>query len=211
MKEFRVIFWDFDGVIKDSVAVKSVGFEQLFRPYGQGVATRVRQHHEAHGGVSRYKKMPVYLEWAGEAASPANVQHFCDRFSGLVQQAVIDAAWVPGVHEYLLVQHAKQYFVLVTATPQQEIERILAALEIAHCFREVYGAPVSKTDAIKGVLQHLKCPPGQALVVGDSETDFEAANANQVAFLLRRTALNQSLQARHCGPMFDGLNQEDHE
>jgi len=204
----RIVFWDFDGVIKDSVAVKSVGFEQLFLPYGQDVADRVRQHHEAHGGVSRYKKIPVYLEWAGEAVTPANIQYFCDRFSGLVQQAVIDAAWVPGVREYLLARHAAQYFVLITATPQQEIERILGALEIAHCFREVYGAPVSKTAAISGVLQHLECPPGQALMVGDSETDLEAADANQVPFLLRRTPLNRSLQARYSGPLFDRLNHE---
>jgi phosphoglycolate phosphatase-like HAD superfamily hydrolase len=204
----RIVFWDFDGVIKDSVEVKSVGFEQLFLPYGQDVADRVRQHHEAHGGVSRYKKMPVYLAWAGETATPANIQLFCDRFSSLVQQAVIDAAWVPGVREYLLARHGAQYFVLVTATPQQEIERILAALEIAHCFREVHGAPVSKTDAISGVIQHLKCPPGQALMVGDSETDLEAADANQVPFLLRRTPLNLSLQARYSGPLFDRLSHE---
>lgn len=204
----RIVFWDFDGVIKDSVAVKSVGFEQLFLPYGQEVADRVRQHHEAHGGVSRYKKMPIYLEWAGETATAANVQHFCDRFSVLVQQAVIDAAWVPGVREYLLARHAAQCFVLVTATPQKEIEQILGALQIAHCFREVYGAPTSKAEAISRVLQHLKCPPEDALMIGDSETDLEAADANGVSFLLRRTGLNRSLQARYSGPTFDKLDHE---
>jgi phosphoglycolate phosphatase-like HAD superfamily hydrolase len=208
LSAMRIVFWDFDGVIKDSVAVKTVGFEQLFLPYGQEVADRVRQHHEAHGGVSRYKKMPVYLEWAGETATAANIQHFCDRFSSLVQQAVIDAPWVPGVREYLLARHASQYFVLVTATPQQEIEQILGALEIAHCFREVYGAPTSKAEAIGRVLQHLKCPPVDALMIGDSETDLEAADANGVSFLLRRTALNRSLQARYSGPTFDGLKHE---
>ena len=53
----RIVFWDFDGVIKDSVAAKSDGFEKLFRPFGAEVARRVRQHHEAHGGVSRYEKI----------------------------------------------------------------------------------------------------------------------------------------------------------
>jgi phosphoglycolate phosphatase-like HAD superfamily hydrolase len=206
LAQMQVIFWDFDGVIKDSVAVKSVGFEQLFLPYGQAVASRVRQHHEAHGGVSRFDKMPVYLGWAGLPATADNVQKFCDQFSTLVLQAVIDAAWVPGVREYLLAQHGAQYFVLVTATPQKEIETILHALGMAHCFRQVYGAPTTKTTAIGDVLAHLKCQPQQALMVGDSDTDFDAAQANQVSFLLRRTALNQALQQRHVGPMFDGLN-----
>lgn len=205
LAQMQVIFWDFDGVIKDSVAVKSVGFEQLFLPYGQSVAHQVRQHHEAHGGISRFDKMPVYLGWAGVPATPDNVQKFCDQFSSLVLQAVIDAAWVPGVREYLLAQHSAQYFVLVTATPQKEIETILHTLGMAHCFRQVYGAPTTKTTAIANVLVHLKCQPAQALMVGDSDTDFDAAQANNVSFLLRRTALNQALQQRHVGPMFDGL------
>jgi phosphoglycolate phosphatase-like HAD superfamily hydrolase len=208
LAQMHVVFWDFDGVIKDSVAVKSVGFEQLFLPYGQEVASRVRQHHEANGGVSRFDKMPVYLSWAGLPATAGNVQKFCERFSQLVQQAVIDAAWVPGVREYLLARHGSQHFVLVTATPQKEIESILHTLDIAQCFRQVYGAPASKTTAIGVVLAHLKCRAEYALMIGDSDADFDAAHANQVSFLLRRTALNQALQQRHVGPAFDGLNLE---
>lgn len=208
LAQMHVIFWDFDGVIKDSVAVKSVGFEQLFLPYGQPVASRVRQHHEANGGVSRFEKIPVYLGWVGLPVTADNVQKFCDQFSALVLQAVIDAAWVPGVREYLLARHGSQYFVLVTATPQKEIEAILHTLGIAHCFRQIYGAPTSKTTAIGDVLAHLKCQPAHALMIGDSDTDFDAAQANRVSFLLRRTPLNLALQKRHVGQMFEGLNNE---
>lgn len=206
LERAAVVFWDFDGVVKDSVLNKSIGFERLFLPYGVKLAKRVRQHHEAHGGVSRYDKMPIYLGWAGEATTTENIQFFCDRFSGLVLQSVIDAAWVPGVREYLKAQYAKQHFVLVTATPQEEIQQILDALDIARCFRDVYGAPISKTAAIRDVLQRLQCQPGQALVVGDSETDFNAAEMNGVAFMLRRTSLNQDLQKRFNGVSFECLD-----
>lgn len=203
-----VVFWDFDGVIKDSVTVKSVAFEQMFLPYGREVADRVRQHHEAHGGVSRYEKVPIYLGWAGESATAEQVQDFCSRFSQLVWQAVIDAPWVPGVREYLQTHHAHQRFVLVTTTPQEEIQQILHSLEICHCFREIHGAPTPKAMAIRYVLQRWQCPPEEALVVGDSETDLNAAEVNNVAFLLRRTALNQTLQEQYSGPMFNDLSRE---
>jgi len=184
VRKMQVVFWDFDGVIKDSVAVKSDGFERLFSPYGKDVADRVRRHHEANGGLSRFEKMPVYLAWASESVTAARVREFCDRFSDLVRQAVIDAAWVPGVREYLLMHHREQYFVLVTATPQEEIEEILRVLDISHCFRQVLGAPTSKTLAIRGVLEQLKCSTEMAMMIGDSETDFDAAEANKVSFLL---------------------------
>ena len=32
LKTKKVIFWDFDGVVKDSVEVKSTGYEKLFLP-----------------------------------------------------------------------------------------------------------------------------------------------------------------------------------
>jgi len=208
LKKAHVVFWDFDGVIKDSVEVKSEGYERLFMPYGEGVAERVRQHHEAHGGISRYEKMPIYLDWAGESASADQVQKFCDQFASLVMQAVIDAPWVPGVREYLLANHIKQRFILVTATPQQEIQQILHALQLTHCFQEVYGAPIPKATAIKSVLQQMQCLSEHAVMVGDTESDFKAATKNHVPFLLRRTPLNQALQGQYSGPMFNNLNHE---
>ena len=200
-----LVFWDFDGVIKDSVDVKTTAFERLFLPYGQEIANQVRQHHEANGGVSRFDKIPLYLAWSGEPASPAQIDEFCGRFSRAVLQAVIDAPWVPGVREYLLQHCAEQYFVLVTATPQDEIEQILFALGLSHCFREVHGAPTKKARAIEVVLALQKCPPARALMIGDTETDMQAALANSVPFLLRCTPLNRYLQASYDGPMFDDL------
>lgn len=204
----ELVFWDFDGVIKDSVDVKTHTFVQLFLPYGEKVANRVRQHHESNGGVSRFDKIPVYLTWAGVPVSAVQIETFCARFSQAVQQAVIDAPWVPGVREYLLQHYVEQYFVLVTATPQEEIEQILGALDLAHCFREVHGAPTKKTCAIGEVLARQNYAPEQALMIGDAETDRQAAQANAVPFLLRRTPLNLKLQASYDGPIFNDLNDE---
>lgn len=201
----RLVFWDFDGVIKDSVIAKSIAFEELFLSYGRDLADRVREHHEAHAGVSRFEKIPIYLRWAGEPGTVGQVNEFCDRFARQVRQSVIDAAWVPGVREYLQEQYSRQYFVLLTATPQEEILQILNALEIGHCFREVHGAPRPKASAIGDVLQRFQYAHDQVLVVGDSEADFNAASANQVPFLLRRTPLTHDLQSRYRGASFDGL------
>ena len=203
-----LIFWDFDGVVKDSLDIKSIAFENLFMPYGTKIASRVKIHHENNGGISRFEKIPLYLKWAGQSTSPLQVKEFCDRFAKSVQQGVIDAPWVPGVREYLLGNFTGQYFVLVTATPQEEIEQILDKLEISHCFREVYGAPTNKAIAMAAVLDRQKCPPIRSLMIGDAETDRRAAQANSVPFLLRRTPLNLALQNSYVGPMFDDLNDE---
>lgn len=206
LQKARVIFWDFDGVIKDSLEAKSVAFESLFQPFGREIARRVRQHHEANGGVSRFDKIPLYLGWAGETISSLKVQEFCERFSQLTLRAVIDSPWVPGVREFMRENYLQQYFVLVTATPDEDIREILDAIDIAEYFREVHGAPRTKTSAIAGTLKRLNYQPESALMVGDAETDLAAARENSIPFLLRRTPLNKNLQARYAGPMFDDLS-----
>lgn len=205
LRRASLVFWDFDGVIKESVSVKTDAFVRLFAPYGSGVAERVRAHHESHGGLSRFEKIPIYLGWAGEAATAEKVDALCAEFSRLVMQAVIDSAWVPGVREYLLANRGRQRFVLVTATPQDEIEAILAALELRPAFIEVHGAPTRKRAAVADVLRRLRCAAADALGIGDSGTDLDAAIANGIPFLLRRTPLNLDIQERYTGPSFDRL------
>jgi phosphoglycolate phosphatase-like HAD superfamily hydrolase len=199
VKDRKVLFWDFDGVIKDSVDVKTRAYVDLFTPFGSEIATRVRNHHEQNGGQSRYEKIPLYLGWAGQVVTQDLVALYCLRFSDAVRQAVIDSRWVPGAREYLQENHDRQRFVLVTATPQLEIEDILRALGIAEWFSEVHGAPTPKASAVNSVLSRWGCDCREAILVGDSESDMKAAQSSGVDFLLRKTNLNQSLQRLHKG------------
>lgn len=200
MREFSTIFWDFDGVIKDSVEVKTQAYLQLVKPFGVEVVERVREHHEAHGGMSRFDKFPLYLQWAGEESSQSRVSELCDQFSQLVLQGVIDAPWVAGVEGYLRSNRHKQVFVLVSATPQDELEQILLALDLATCFAEVFGAPTRKKDAIRKTLAVRGLDPHDCLMIGDARADLDAAEANQVSFLLRRHETNANVFADYTDP-----------
>lgn len=195
----KLIFWDFDGVIKDSVCVKTDAFEQMFQPYGVEIVERVRTHHLANGGVSRFEKFPLYLEWVGEKVTQEKVADCCLRFSALVLRGVIDAPWVQGVEDILRSNPRRQEFVLVTATPQTEIEEILVAINLRICFSKVFGAPVSKNDAIRKCLEKREFDALQCLMIGDSKADWDAALANNVPFLLRRHDSNRSVFENYTG------------
>jgi phosphoglycolate phosphatase-like HAD superfamily hydrolase len=206
LSQFNIIFWDFDGVIKDSVDIKAEAFEQLFRPYGEELSRRVKYHHNAHGGMSRFDKIPLYLSWASVPISEAIVEDFCNKFSDLVLNSVISSPWVPGIREFISDYHLKRYFVLVTATPQKEIEQILVALDIRQFFSEIYGAPISKENAIITVLKQQKIEPQHAILIGDSEADRKAAEHSGVTFLLRQTPHNLDLKLHSGSFIFKDLN-----
>ena len=206
LKEFELVCWDFDGVIKDSVHVKTEAFYELFLKFGKEIARRVKDHHEKNSGVSRHEKIPLYLGWAGESATVERVDTFCAQFSEIVMEAVINSPWVPGVYDYIIKHFSRQYFVIVTATPQEEIERIIAHLNITHCFQAVYGAPIKKADAIRAILSKLDCAPDRALMIGDSEADLRSAEANAVPFILRRHRHNLTMQGDQSLMSLEHLN-----
>jgi phosphoglycolate phosphatase-like HAD superfamily hydrolase len=193
-----IVFFDFDGVIKDSVEIKSLAFENLFLPYGIDVAMKVRLHHERNGGISRFEKIPLYLSWVKEPVTSGNIQNFCNQFSSMVKQSVIDSHWVPGALEFIKNNHNKSKFILVTATPKIEIDEILEELNITHFFNEVYGSPISKDNAIASVLKNSNISPKGVIMIGDSSSDYDAAMSNGILFILRRTESNYHLQKK-CG------------
>ena len=58
INNYEIIFWDFDGVIKESLNAKSEAFKFLFKEESNEVKNFIENHHKNNGGISRYEKMP---------------------------------------------------------------------------------------------------------------------------------------------------------
>ena len=51
-----------------------------------------------------------------------------------------------------------------------------------------------KIEAIQKILKQYSISPNNSIMIGDSDSDFYAANENCVPFILRRTKYNNNLQ-----------------
>ena len=84
---YKLIFWDFDGVIKDSVPLKTEAFDQLFCEYGEEVRKYVREYHLLHGGVSRQIKIPHYFRTLlNQELSEEETLKYCQRYADSVSK-----------------------------------------------------------------------------------------------------------------------------
>ena len=194
-RRYRQVFWDFDGVIKDSVSVKEEAFVELFAAFGPTVAAKVREHHRGHGGMSRFEKIPFYFrDFAHIEPSAGQLDDALKRFESLVYRKVVDSPWVPGARELILGNPWAQIFYLVTATPREEIERILSELGLTPAFRRVFGSPEEKADAVASVIHSDNLEPESCLMIGDSRADYEAASKNGIDFLAREAPENAIIQ-----------------
>jgi len=192
---YKAVFFDFDGVIKDSVEVKSGAFYDLFLPFSKELAEKVKKHHEDNGGMSRYEKLPLYLGWAGQPTDEKTIEEYASQFSRKVTQRVIDSPWVCGASDYLQNQHNQQFY-LVSATPQKEIEIILKALHIDSQFDVIIGSPTEKSVAVSNIMDQYQLEVADCVMIGDAISDYKAAKTNNISFALRKTPLNEQLQTQ---------------
>ena len=193
IKQYKTIFFDFDGVIKDSVEVKTQAFVKLFECYGQDVVDKVRQHHLSNGGMSRYKKIPLYLKLSKQMVDDRQVDKFAEIFSQMVTREVIESPWVPGIIDYLRKNSYRQKFIIISATPQNELLKIIESLQLNNYFRDVIGTPTTKVNAIEVSIKKYKDRSIDCLMIGDAHADLDAAESNGVPFLLRLHHLNRDL------------------
>lgn len=193
LKNYQYIFLDFDGVIKESVSVKTESFVELFKFSDEKTLQKIREHHLNNGGMSRFEKIPIYLQWAKKDYSSYDIRKFCDKFGEIAKDKVINSDWVPGVYEFLEKNKENFVFILVSATPQDEIEDICDSLSISSYFSAIFGSPKSKTSIIKNFIIHSKININKCVLIGDATADFDAANNTGIDFIYRNHEFNKDI------------------
>jgi phosphoglycolate phosphatase-like HAD superfamily hydrolase len=182
----KLIFFDFDGVIVESLDIKTKAFTKLFEAEGPDAVKKVTEYHLKNSGVSRYDKFRyIYKKILSRPLGDNEFRALSDRFSKLVVSAVIAAPSVKGTKEFLEEYSPVYKCFLVSATPEEEIKNIVDKRCMTRFFRGVYGSPGKKTDLVKNILLKVRINSDEALYVGDAMSDYIAAGENGVNFVAR--------------------------
>lgn len=184
MARFDAIVFDFDGVLAESVDVKTRAFAELYRPYGPDIERAVVAYHLAHGGLSRFEKFRHYhRELLRQPLSKEEERALGERFSRLVEDAVVAAPWVRGAREFLEAHHRDLPFAVASGTPTEELRRVVERRGIAGFFRAIRGSPARKSAILRDLLAQFGVAPTRMLMIGDAITDYEGAAEAGTAFL----------------------------
>lgn len=180
------IFFDFDGVLAESLDIKIRAFIELYKEYGPDVLAQVLAHHRAHGGVSRIQKIRhCHRELLGINLQPEELMKLGRRFSELVVDAVVESAWVEGARELLDDLVGRLPLFVVSGTPETELHEVVARRGMDRYFAAVRGSPPDKIAVIHELLSAHDLPAEQVLFIGDAMTDYDAAKATGLRFLGR--------------------------
>jgi len=180
----KAFIFDFDGVILDSVNIKTEAFAELFKKEGKEVIKKVIDYHLANTGVSRYDKFRyIYKEILKRQFSEEEFKKLCCEFESLVVEKVINAPYIKGAKEFLEAYAGRFKYFLISATPHKEIEEIIRRRNIDIFFRLVYGAPIKKNAAVREIISKENLNPAEVIYVGDALSDYLAAKDNSLKFI----------------------------
>jgi len=182
---YEAVFFDFDGVILDSVDVKTKAFAQMYAKYGKDIENEVVKYHLANGGMSRVKKMEYYCEQLlNKKATKEEIDCLCKEFADLVVEKVLSSQYMPNAYETLEeLKHQKIPAFVVSGTPDEEIKFIVEKKGLSPYFIEVHGSPRQKDEIVNHIQREYRYDLSECLFVGDALSDYNAAKKVGTQFL----------------------------
>ena len=207
MNNFKSIIFDYDGVIAESVEVKTEAFAEIYRRYGNNIVDKVVSHHEANGGVSRFEKFKFYhKQFLNVDLNEEELDKLTTLFSVLVLEKVIKSKYVDGVLDFIKSNHKNYNFFISTGTPKYEIDNILQKKNISKYFVEVFGSPEKKDIHVKKILDKYTLLKDETIFIGDALSDRNAAKENGLKFIGRYTTVEEIKNEKYLIKDFKNFN-----
>jgi len=185
--KIKTIVLDFDGTIVESVGIKDIAFKTLFCEYPEHL-DRIMEYHLSHNATVRFDKFKHITENILKEKYTAEVKEdLGSKFSELVFKRIVACPYVQGAEDFLCHFYEKVPLYLASASPVEELEKILEVRDLKKYFKDIYAIPWVKTDIIKDILKRENIPPEEAVFIGDAFEDYEAARLTCVFFIGRNS------------------------
>lgn len=172
----QCIVFDCDGVILESVPVKTRAFGRLTEPYGAEARDRMLMYHKVHGGVNRNRKFEWFFrEVLGREITPEELADWSGRFRNIAFEEVCRCELVPGIQEVLDAWKGRLPMYVCSGAPQEELNAVLRGRGLDGYFAGIYGAPPAKAALLRHIVREADVEPEETVMVGDASTGQRAA------------------------------------
>ena len=184
LDKYKVLLWDFDGVIMDSNPVRTYGFEQVLKEYPAEQLNELITYHKQNGGLPRYDKFRYFFEKIrGEQVIDAEIARLSAQFSEIMLGRLSDRSLlISDSMAFIKANYSKFIMHIVSGSDQTELRAICAYLGLTQYFVSIVGSPVLKPMLTRQILQAYNYNKYEVAFIGDSVNDYDAAVENGVDF-----------------------------
>jgi HAD superfamily hydrolase (TIGR01549 family) len=180
----EVIFWDFDGVILNSMPIRDKGFLHIFKEYPAEKVAQLLDFHHQNGGLSRYVKIRYFYEKIlQEPISEEKVMELAQEFSHIMRQELANTELlIEDSLNFIKKYHSEKKFHIVSGSDEKELQFLCKELGIADYFVSIHGSPTPKKELVSRLIQAHGYSVENCVLIGDSINDYEAAVQNGINF-----------------------------
>tara|TARA_B100001063_G_scaffold247388_1_gene294184 strand:- start:5502 stop:6185 length:684 start_codon:yes stop_codon:yes gene_type:complete len=185
IKKCSALVFDFDGVLVDSVSIKTSAFEAMYKNFGIHVSDKVKEHHIANGGMSRKEKFYHYHKnFLNITLNKNEIDVLSNIFSDLVTKKIIESPEIKGSRKFLeKCKFDNKFCFINSATPFYDLKKITSKRKIDNFFNSIYGSESSKVENLKTIFNDFNISPKQTLFFGDALADLEASFETKCNFI----------------------------
>jgi phosphoglycolate phosphatase-like HAD superfamily hydrolase len=179
------IFFDFDGVILASHAVREEGFRDILSDFPASDVDVLIKYHKDNGGLSRYHKIDYFFENILQIpVSKEEKRSRAERFSCIMRKRMISPDLIiQEVVNFIKENHKKYPMHIISGSDQTELRYICREIKIDTYFLSIMGSPAPKIDLIHEELVNWRYKTQDVVYIGDAINDYNAASAQNIAFL----------------------------
>lgn len=179
----KAIVFDFDGVIVDSNRFKRDAWFEVFPPE-EGVSAELIKRVWARIKQTRYDIIRAIFTELGRPTEEVEraVIHYAEVYNRVVQSGLAHIGFMPGTAEALEGLARTHRLYVNSATPEDALKQTCRNLGIDKYFEDIYGVPGTKEENLRKVMAREVITGEEVLMVGDGESDRDAAVSCQCFF-----------------------------
>ncbi len=180
----RNILFDFDGVILDSMTIRSYGFRKIFEKFDDELIEKLLRYHNNNGGLSRYIKIKYfYNKLLGKEILEKDIQNYANNFSEIMKKELTNKDYLIADTLEFIKDGFKEYNLhIVSGSDGEELRFLCKELGVSNYFKSIHGSPTHKNELVESVLFDNDYVEKETILIGDSVNDYEAAEANNIDF-----------------------------
>jgi phosphoglycolate phosphatase-like HAD superfamily hydrolase len=183
--KYKVILWDFDGVLMDSMPVRDRGFEIVLSSYPRTEVEQLLVYHRKNGGLSRYVKFRYFFEeLRKETISDDQVKALAQQFSEVMRRELLNKELlIDESVQFVKDYHQKLRMHIVSGSDEKELQFLCASLGLADYFLSIHGSPTPKQELVGNLMREAGYRSEDVVFIGDSMNDCEAASRHNINFV----------------------------
>ena len=180
----KTIFWDFDGVILDTMKIKGDGFVELFQNFKSKDVKFLEKYHYQNGGISRFDKIKFfYKQVLKKKISKNEVIKLADKFSNIIEAKLLNETNLIQDSLIFIKDNFRNYdFHIISSAEDKELNNLCKKFKIDGYFKSIKGSPIKKDVLVKCTIKKFNYNKKDILLIGDSINDYEAAKKNNIKF-----------------------------